>query len=127
MRQKFQNKNKVRVFYQIWQQPLMTVNSEHVIDQVINACGGVNVFADLKVLSGTVGLEDVLSRNPDVIIINDQGKRYDSWKKTWGKWKQLTAVQRKQIFSINPDIIARHSPRILSGADEVCAILDKVR
>jgi len=127
LRQQSNNKKQVSVFYQIWQQPLMTINAKHMINQIINACGGVNVFADMTLLSGTVGIEDVLLNNPDVIIINDNGDRFRSWASKWKKWKQLKAVQANNIFSVTPDIISRHSPRILSGADEVCAILDKVR
>jgi len=127
LRQQNKNKKKVSVFYQIWQQPLMTVNSEHLINKIITLCGGVNIFADMAMLSGAVGMEDILIQNPDVIMINGKEKRFKDWGSAWGQWKQLKAVQEKQIFKVNPDTMSRHSPRILQGADEVCGILDSVR
>ena len=43
----------VSVFYQVWRQPLMTINGRHLIDDIINLCGGRNVFAGLAPLSVT--------------------------------------------------------------------------
>ncbi|NOY67775.1 MAG: cobalamin-binding protein [Gammaproteobacteria bacterium] len=121
------DKKKISVFFQIWQHPLMTVNSEHLINQVINLCGGVNIFTDMKMLSGSVGIEDILLKNPEVIMINGRDERFKNWGSSWSKWKKITAVKNNHVFQVNPDTMSRHSPRILSGADEVCGILDSVR
>jgi len=127
LRQKYHGKKRIRVFYQIWQQPLMTINASHLINQVLSLCGGVNIFSDMTMLSGTVGMEDVLIRNPDVVLINANDGRFEHWSKEWLQWKQLKAVQDKHVFQVNPDTMTRQSPRILQGAEEVCAILDSMR
>lgn len=58
----------VRVFYQLWAQPLMTINRHHVIDDVIRRCGGVNLFADAPTPVPHVGVEAVVVAAPELII-----------------------------------------------------------
>lgn len=127
LRQRYASVKKVKVFYQIWRQPLMTVNQDHLISKVIDLCGGINIFSGLTQLAGSVGIEGVLDRNPDVILINGQGERYQQWSADWWQWNQMTAVKNRHVFEINPDTMSRHSPRILLGADEVCSRLDSIR
>lgn len=127
LRSRYVSKKKVSVFYQIWRQPLMTVNGKHLINKVIELCGGINIFSELNLLAGSVGIESVLKRNPDVIMINGQGERFTQWSTDWLKWGQLKAVKNKHVFEINPDTMSRHSPRILQGAEEVCSKLDSAR
>jgi iron complex transport system substrate-binding protein len=59
----------VKVFYQIWEQPLMTVNREELISKAISLCGGVNVFGDLPRLVPRISREAVLEANPEAIRI----------------------------------------------------------
>jgi len=116
----------VRVFYQVWHQPLMTVNGQHLISQIIRLCGGENVFADLAALAPQVDVEAVLHKNPQVIIVGmDEQKKdllYD-----WSQWPQLAAVANRHIYYVDSDTIARHTPRILQGAQTICRHLDAVR
>jgi len=127
LRERYQGVEKLKVFYQVWRQPLMTVNSDHLINKVINLCGGINIFQALGSLAGSVGIESVLQRDPDLIIVNGQGERFKQWGSDWQQWKQLQAVRNHAIFDVNPDTMSRHSPRILQGAEEVCSILESVR
>ena len=58
----------MRVFYQIWHKPLLTVNGAHMISDVIALCGGENVFADVNQLTPSVTLEAVIAAKPEVIL-----------------------------------------------------------
>lgn len=117
----------VRVFYQIWNAPLMTVNGHQIISQVIQLCGGENVFARLPGLAPQIGLEAVLAANPEVIIASEVGEQPPAWLYDWRKWPQLRAVQQNNLFFIPSDLIQRHSPRILDGAEQLCEQLELVR
>ncbi len=120
-------KRPVRVFYQLWDQPLMTVNDIHIISDVIQLCGGVNVFAGLGLLAPQVGIEAVLVRDPAVIIAAaDDGNESDIFT-TWQRWPGLRAVDRGHLYTIPGDLLVRHSPRILAGVAQLCDILDRVR
>jgi len=121
-----QQKSSVKIFYQVWDEPLFTVNGEHLISKVIELCGGENVFKDVSALSPQVGLESVLQKNPDVIVAGMNQER-THWLEEWRKWPGLNAVKFKHLYGIDADLIVRHTPRILHGTQKMCDILDRVR
>ncbi len=121
-----QNKTRLDVFYQVWNEPLFTVNGEHIISHVIELCGGNNVFKDMQVLAPRISLEAVIEKNPEVIIAGVNESRKD-WLNAWKKWKNLKAVKHKHLYPVNADLIVRHTPRILQGVEKVCGFLDEVR
>lgn len=115
------------VFYQIWNDPLMTVNEDHVIADVIRGCGGRNVFADLPALAPRVSVEAVLERDPEVIIASGMDDSRPGWLDAWRDWPELDAVRRDHLFFIPPDVLQRHTPRILEGMARMCEQLERVR
>ncbi|MBF0626985.1 MAG: cobalamin-binding protein [Magnetococcales bacterium] len=127
LRERFQEASKVRMFYQVWHQPLMTVNGAHLISDVITVCGGENVFASLPVLAPVIDLEAVLAANPEVIVASGMNEQRPEWLEQWRAWPPLTAVQRDQLFFIPPDLLQRHTTRILDGAERLCALLEQTR
>jgi len=120
-------KPKVRVFYQIWKTPLMTVGGPQIISDAIRLCSGENVFGQLSQMAPTVNVEAVLETNPEAIVATGMGDARPEWLSDWDKWTQMTAVKRGNMFHINPDIMQRHTPRILDGAEQLCAHLDVAR
>ena len=120
-------KPKVRTFYQIWKTPLMTVGGPQIISDAITLCGGENVFGHLGKMAPTVSVEAVLEADPEAIVATGMGDAKPEWLKDWDKWTQMTAVKRNNLFHINPDIMQRRTPRILDGAEKLCAHLDVAR
>jgi len=118
---------KVRTFYQIWDRPLMTVNDHHLIADVIRLCGGVNVFGEVAHLTPTIGVEAVLAANPEVIVASGMGEARPEWLDQWSRWPQLEAARRDNLFFIPPELIQRHTPRILDGAERLCRHIDTAR
>ena len=121
------SKPKVRVFYQIWKSPLMTVGGPQIFSDAIRLCGGDNVFGNLGQMAPTVSVEAVLEADPEAIIATGMGDAKPEWLHDWDKWTRMTAVKRGNLFHINPDIMQRHTPRILDGAEKLCAHLDVAR
>jgi iron complex transport system substrate-binding protein len=117
----------VRTFYQIWHQPLITINGEHLISQVITLCGGQNIFASLETLAPTVDREAVLRADPQVIIASGMATQQPEWLEEWKQWPQLSATRFDQLHYIEPDLIQRHTPRILEGAEIMCEQLAGAR
>ena len=120
-------KPKVRVFYQIWKNPLVTVGGPQIITDAIHLCGGENIFGQLARMAPTVSVEAVLEADPEIIIATGMGDARPEWLHDWDKWTRMTAVRRGNLFHINPDIMQRHTPRILDGAEQLCAHLDVAR
>jgi iron complex transport system substrate-binding protein len=114
----------VTVFFEISQTPLYTVNDHHPISEVIRLCGGRNIFADLNELAPAVGIESVLARNPDVILVADDEPNALAY---WQRWPQLTAVRERNLYTVSSDRISRTTVRILEGADQICKVLADAR
>lgn len=117
----------VRTFYQIWDRPLMTINGEHLISDALRLCGGDNVFAHLPHLAPTIGVEGVLAADPEAVVASGMGEARPDWLDAWRHWPRLTAAARGNLFFIPPDLIQRHTPRILDGAEQLCRQLDEAR
>jgi len=131
LRAQYASRPVVSVFYQVWDKPLMTLNGEHMISDVIALCGGRNVFAQLQPLVPTVSTEAVLAANPEAIVTAAPGAtRPDTTLPqldTWRAWPGLAAVANNNLFAIDGDLINRPAPRIAQGARELCEDLDLAR
>jgi iron complex transport system substrate-binding protein len=131
LRERYADRSPVSVFFQVWDQPLMTLNGEHMISDVIALCGGRNVFAALKPLVPTVSTEAVLAANPDAIVTSSQGATASDHPlpglDRWRAWPSLTAVAHSNLFAIDGDLLTRPAPRIAQGAAELCKDLDLAR
>jgi iron complex transport system substrate-binding protein len=116
----------VRVFYQIWEKPLFTLNGEHVVSDALRVCGGVNVFAGMKVTAPSVGTEAVLQENPEAVI---GGERHDgqSGINIWKPYKGMLAVQRGNLFMLDSELLVRATPRIADGVAALCEKLETAR
>ena len=126
-KQKNISERKVRVFYQVWAQPLMTLNKDHIIGDIIQRCGGEQLFANEKVLVPTVSREAVIKANPEIIFTAvDSAKIKTDWS-MWSSFPQLAATKNKAFIDLDGDIISRPSPRIMQGAQKICAEINKVR
>ncbi|GAB1268390.1 cobalamin-binding protein [Aurantivibrio infirmus] len=122
-----ENKNVVSVFYEVWHEPLQTLNKNHIISSVINVCQGENLFADAIPLAPKISIESVIARNPDVIVASGVDEKEPPWLSDWRQWGSITAVKNASVFYIPPDLIQRHTTRILLGTAMMCEHLDKAR
>jgi iron complex transport system substrate-binding protein len=127
LRQRYSGQDEVTVYYQIWDYPLMTVNGRHIVSDVIRLCGGRNVFADLPVLAPQIDSEAVLAANPDVIVVGDAAGEPATSLVAWKHWPELKAVRQQHLFTIQRELLVRHTPRLLEGAGQLCRLLQGVR
>jgi iron complex transport system substrate-binding protein len=126
LRVRNRDKPSVSVFFQISSEPLFSITGAHVISDIIELCGGRNVFAELSGIAPPVSVEAVAAADPDIIMAT--GRDGDSnWTERWQRLTQLKAVQREQLYTIDRDLISRSGPRMIEGAAEICEALDKAR
>jgi iron complex transport system substrate-binding protein len=114
------------VFYEIWHQPLLTVNGAHMISAAITLCGGQNVFADVPVLTPAVSLESVLAARPQLVMGGGSANGEADFHARW-RSMPLAALRAIPAHYIAPDSIQRQSPRIIEGIRSICAHLNAVR
>jgi len=124
---RYRDRLPVRVFYQVLDPRLITVNGDHLISELLSTCGGVNVFAELPVLAPIVSEEAVLARDPDAIVAGGTEGEWERWAKRWRERAQLKAVRRGALYFVAADLVHRHSVRVLEGAERLCAALDDAR
>lgn len=127
LRAQYTGKATVRTFYQIWKQPLMTVGRNQIISDAIRLCGGDNVFGKLEQMAPTVTVEAVIAANPEAIIASGMGDSRPEWLDDWKKWTSIEAVKRDNLFFVQPELIQRHTPRLLDGTEMLCKHLETVR
>lgn len=120
------NAAPVRVFYQVWHSPIISVGGAELINDMINRCGGTNIFAELPV-GPKVNLEDVLLRDPEVIIASGSDRESPAWLNDWLQWPEIAAVRDQHLYAIEPDLVQRHSLRALQGMDTMCELIAHAR
>lgn len=116
----------VEVYYQIWQSPLMTFGGSHLVSDVMALCGGRNAFADTAGLVPRLGVESVLAADPEVIVVG-QYTEADAAFQYWRQWPQLRAVASGHLYGVDPYLLHRHTPRIATGARQLCQAIDRAR
>ena len=126
LRARYAGAAPVRVFAQIWDQPLTTVSNAHVIGDMVRLCGGVNVFGSAPVLTPLVSVESVLRADPQVLLAPGAAADATLWRQ-WRGWSQISAVRQRQMCVVEADWLSRFTPRTLLAADRVCACLQRAR
>ncbi len=125
LRERYSRERTLSVFIQIDDEPLYTVNRRHVISEVVELCGGRNVFADLPQIAPTVAVEAVLAREPQVILSTDD--TIADPMSYWRRWPSLAAVRAGTIYSLSADTLARSTPRLVEGLRATCEALRDAR
>jgi iron complex transport system substrate-binding protein len=120
----YRGRTPVSVFYQIWSQPLMTLNGQHMVSSVLRLCAAATSFADLPQLAPTVSVEAVVAADP---LILTAGDARDQPLEHWKAFPRLRAVRDGQLHTVNADWLNRAGPRVLEAAQEVCGKLDQAR
>jgi iron complex transport system substrate-binding protein len=122
----YAGRRPVRVFYQLWDAPLMTLGNQHLIASAIAACGGTNVFGDLSTLTATVGWEVAVQRDPELVLT--AGSAGEPAKPgRWREFPQVSATRHGEFANLEGDLIARSGPRFVDGARELCVAVDRAR
>ncbi len=114
----------VRVFYQVWPRPLMTIGADQLIDHAIRLCGGVNVFGELHAPAAQVSREAVLARDPQLIVAATP--RRDALN-SWRGFAELSAVRHDRLVLLDPDELPRMGAQVLDGVRQLCHAIDVTR
>ena len=127
LRHRYGDQPAVRVFYQIWNHPLLSVNADHVIADALTQCGAENVLKAMAVRIPHPGHDAVLLADPDAIVVAAGPRAAESLRAEWRRWTRLRAVRGGHVFAVDPSLLHRHTARILDGVSALCLQLDAVR
>ena len=124
---KYQDKKQLRGFYELWPNPMRTVNKNTLISELMHTCGISNVFADSVNDYPQVSVENVVVSKPDVIILPDEKSNKPQPKTDWAPWRFIPAVANDAFISVNADHTHRFSSRLLIGIETICQQADQIR
>ena len=127
LRDTYASRPAVRVFYQVWNNPLITIGGPHLITHVIELCGGRNVFASVAMLAPTIDVEAVIAADPQLIVTASESGNQRNDIALWSRWTSVSAVRHQRYLFLDPALITRHTPRILIGAEALCRAIDAAR
>jgi len=114
-----------KVFLQIGESPIVTVGKGSFGDDLIRLAGGENVAGKDKEMYPRLGMEEILKRSPEVILISSMNPKgdYERILREWARWKMIPAVKQGRIHLIDSDLIDRPSPRIIEGLEEMARLI----
>ncbi len=103
---------------------LIVVGQASYLNEIIALAGGENVFRDAVASYPGVSLEEVLARNPDVIVdmgdmadtvgVTDQHKRQVA--RLWERLGSVSAVKQRRVYAVASDIYVVPGPRVVDAA-----------
>jgi iron complex transport system substrate-binding protein len=117
----------VRVFYQVWDKPLYTLNGGHIVSDSMRLCGGENIFAKMKVTAPVVGVEAVLQEDPEAIFSTAEKSTDEGGVGIWRQFPNMTAVRRSNLFRVDGNLLNRAGPRRVAGTAALCEKLELAR
>ncbi len=123
---KYAGRAPVRMFYQVWDKPLYTLNDGHILSDAMRLCGGRNVFGKLAVTAPVVNAEAVLQEDPEAMFTGERSAT-DVGLSMWKAYPSMTAVRQANLFAINGNLLNRSGPRMIAGAELLCEKLDIAR
>ena len=127
LRERHAGRTPVRVFYQVWQQPLMTLSGRHVLTEAMTLCGGRNVFADLSPIAPQVSIEAVLAADPQLIATAEPDARASDALDPWRRHAALSATRLGQFATLDANTLNRHSPRMAEAIGTLCERIENAR
>ena len=118
LRQRYQRAEPLRVFYQVWNQPLYTVGGGQIISDALSVCGARNVFDDLKLPAPQVSIESVLQRDPEMILAGDQAQ-----VDAWNAWPHIAAVAHGRLVVVPDKGLERPSGQMVEAVAKLCELI----
>jgi iron complex transport system substrate-binding protein len=108
------------VFWHIWDAPIITIGRGSYMDELVEIAGGRNVYGEVAAPSPTVSIEDVIHRDPEVIIAGPLGAVH---MRSSAVWQSVGAVRRGRIAVVDTMLVGRPSARLGEAAVATARLL----
>ena len=121
---------KVRVYYEVWNAPLMSVGTTSFIHEIITLAGGVNIFDDVTDNFPTVSGEVIAERNPQVILFPRVHGGTELCAESLSErpgWGGISAIENERIYGVTNDTFSRPGPRLIQAIREAAELFHPER
>jgi vitamin B12 transport system substrate-binding protein len=123
----YNSKRAVPLFYQLWHKPLQTTGNDPWLNQLIDICGGINIFKSSNSGFPQVSIEQILAAQPEAIIVPTNQSNIVKYLTFWQQWPAINAVKKSNILRVDADALHRYTPRVINGVRNLCLAIDKAR
>jgi iron complex transport system substrate-binding protein/vitamin B12 transport system substrate-binding protein len=121
----------VRVFLQVGEPPEFSLNHSHLLSQVVEACGGSNVFGSSAAIAPKISIESVLAQRPEFVLLGRIGAPAtptpDATTQQFWSRLNLPAAQTGRVYVMDSDVLYRPGPRLIEAAQAICSIIEQAR
>lgn len=108
------------VFWPLYDQPLLATGSGSYLNELIDVAGGRNIYGFMKEPSPRVTFEDLMQRDPDVVLASPESRvRYAADP----RWQALRAVRDKHLLTVDTSLVLRPGPRLGEAARSLALLL----
>jgi iron complex transport system substrate-binding protein len=117
--------DRIRVFYEVYSDPLMSAGKGAFITEIISLAGGTNIFGDSDENYPMISAEVVAERQPEIILFPDYHGTADLVLESMtGRpgWESVPAVINGRVFAVSDDTFARPGPRIVEAIEEAARL-----
>lgn len=116
---------RLKVFYQVWEDPLTAAGPASYLGELIELAGGENIVSAADAPYLRISEEELLVRNPDVIIAPSMGASRIDREQLLRRpaWRNLRAVQTGRVYVLDGDLVSRCGPRIIDALEKVACLL----
>ncbi len=116
----------ISALYVAWHDPPMTTGPGTFVDSIMSVAGGRNIFDDATSDWPQVNMEEIVSRDPDVLILpvpvtGDSGAI--AWVHQTPGWRDLRAVRTGRVLLVDSELFSRPGPRIIDAANQLAELL----
>lgn len=117
--------DKPKVFYQVYDEPLMTAGPHTFIGQLIELAGGQNIFADAQDDYPQISAEEVVARDPQVVLGPESSSSTLTVEKVTQRpgWQNIAAVKDGRVVLVNDDMVSRPGPRLVDALEAIAKAL----
>lgn len=119
-----EGKPKTTVYYEVWNQPLISIGKSVFMTEIMEANGGKNIFDDVTDEYPIVSEEMIIARNPEVIILPEENGFTKEDIINRAGWQNISAVKNDRIYIIPSDPVSRPGPRVKEASELFDRILN---
>jgi iron complex transport system substrate-binding protein len=117
--------DKIKIYYEVYSDPLMSAGSNAFVNEIITLSGGINIFGEINESYPQISAEVVAERMPDMILYPDYHGTADLMEETMAArpgWESVPAVLNGNIYAISDDTFARPGPRVVEAIEEAARL-----
>ncbi|HZE68211.1 MAG TPA: cobalamin-binding protein [Pyrinomonadaceae bacterium] len=114
---------RVRIFYQLYAEPLYTAGRDAFVTDLIRRAGGDSVTANVPGAWPNYSAESALASRPEAIILATGGASGDANSSVAPSLQKSPAALNGRVYKINDDHLSRPGPRSIDGLEEMARAL----